>query len=67
MYTVGEEKGPVRADAVLPELPLLLSVPARQNIQQSRPEGHTRKTVQSKSRVQTDNVPDCVHLLLIYI
>lgn len=52
LYTVGEKEGPVCADAVLPELPLLLPVPAGQNIQQSHPEGHARKTVQGKSRVQ---------------
>lgn len=52
LYTVGEEEGPIRADAVLPELPLLLPVLAGQNIQQSHPEGYARKTVQGKSRIQ---------------
>lgn len=56
LYTVGEEEGPIRADAVLPELPLLLSVPAGQNIQQSHPEGYARKTVQGKSRIQGKNI-----------
>lgn len=56
LYTVGEEEGPIRADAVLPELPLLLPVPAGQNIQQSHPEGYARKTVQGKSRIQGKNI-----------
>lgn len=67
LYTVGEEEGPIRADAVLPELPLLLPVPAGQNIQQSHSEGYARKTVQGKSRIQGKTLMYCTCIVLLPI